>query len=326
MVPRIPTSSAALLACSALACGPKPAATDTNPTATDTTATDATATATTTTATDTSSGPLTDPGEPTGEPTGDPPPVDACALVPDPGPCEAAFDRYYFDPVTRQCQVFTWGGCDGVVPFTDYAACQNACDPCDAFFAVTEPPPVFAPVDITIRNDTPAPIFLRTFTLNSAAFRNELFELWTGDGTGPLSTHPDTCDFACGTPGTYECEFYCSDAGPPPNPRMIIPGGALKTQWGGQHMAQVNVPTRCLPGECDSLECGRWLDATPGPYELRVHAAAAWKCSDPECCVPNADGWCDIGGDPYYAYPDPYTLELAVPFNFPGGPVELAFQ
>lgn len=302
MTTRIPTTPAALLAyAAALACGPKQVDTDTNTSDSNTTAG-------------------------TTDPTGGPGPQDACALVPDPGACEAAFDRYFFNPATQQCEVFTWGGCGGVVPFTDFVDCQTTCDPCEAFFAVAEPPSSLAPVEITIRNDTQAPIFLRAFTADSIAFRSEPFELWTAEGIGPLSTAPNECDFACGQPTFFECEFYCTDAGPPPNPLMIIPGGALQTQWGGQYMAQVEVPTRCLPEPCDALSCGRWLDATPGMYEIRVAAAASWMCDDPDCCAPNPDGWCELLGPADYAYPDPYTLELTAPFAFPGGPVELSFQ
>jgi len=325
MAPRTPISRAALFACAALTCGPKPAASDTNDG-------DTSVGSTVTSDGDMLTGPTVtsdgDTGTGSTDTSGGPPPIDACTLVPDGGGCNAGFDRYFFDPITQQCQVFTWGGCDGVVPFTDFVACQNACDPCQAFFAGAEPPAVLPPVEFTIRNDTQAPVFLRTYTLDGkAAFRTELFELWTSGGSAPLSTTPNACDFACGSQSYGECGFGCSDAGEPPNPRMLIPGGALKLQWGGQHMGQVEVPARCLPAECDALDCGRWLDATPGGmYEIRVEAAEAWTCYDPECCVPNADGWCDLTGPYEYNIEDDYTLKLVAPFTFPGGPLELAFQ
>ncbi len=324
MASRTPIARVALLACTALTCGPKPGASESDTSSGDTSV------ASTVTG-DLLTGPtVTSDGDTltsTTDTTGGPAPVDPCTLVPDPGDCAAAFDRYFFDPVTQQCQLFTWGGCDGVVPFTDFVACQNACDPCEAFFAAAEPPPVFAPVEITIRNDTQAPVFLRTYNLDSAAFRNELFQLWTPDAINPLSTNPSACDFACGLFTDGECELACSDAGPPPNPRMLIPGGTLKLQWGGQHMGQVEVPARCKPEQCDALTCGRWLDATPGGmYEIRVAAGEAWNCYDPECCLPNPDGWCDVTGPPEYDFENDYTLELVAPFTFPGGPLELAFQ
>lgn len=50
-----------------------------------------------------------------------------CFLVPETGPCMALFKKYYFDPATETCESFTWGGCQGVVPFGTLAACQAAC-------------------------------------------------------------------------------------------------------------------------------------------------------------------------------------------------------
>lgn len=47
-----------------------------------------------------------------------------CELTPDAGTCEAYFVRYYFDPVTKKCTTFVWGGCDGVVPFETMEECQ----------------------------------------------------------------------------------------------------------------------------------------------------------------------------------------------------------
>ena len=42
---------------------------------------------------------------------------DVCYLIPDPGPCEGYFPRYYYDQDTGKCKEFIWGGCGGVVPF-----------------------------------------------------------------------------------------------------------------------------------------------------------------------------------------------------------------
>ena len=50
-----------------------------------------------------------------------------CSLVPETGPCKAAFTRYYFDPETNICKSFTWGGCDGTVPFDTLELCQALC-------------------------------------------------------------------------------------------------------------------------------------------------------------------------------------------------------
>lgn len=51
----------------------------------------------------------------------------ACYLVPDIGPCFGAFTKYYYDQNTNNCKSFTWGGCDGVVPFNTLQECENIC-------------------------------------------------------------------------------------------------------------------------------------------------------------------------------------------------------
>ena len=51
----------------------------------------------------------------------------ACFLVPDPGLCQAAFPRFYYDSNTEKCTEFLWGGCQGVVPFETLEECKNAC-------------------------------------------------------------------------------------------------------------------------------------------------------------------------------------------------------
>lgn len=48
----------------------------------------------------------------------------ACELIPDSGPCEAAMPRYYFDQEEQKCKEFLWGGCEGTVPFDTLEACQ----------------------------------------------------------------------------------------------------------------------------------------------------------------------------------------------------------
>ena len=53
---------------------------------------------------------------------------DECYLVPETGPCMAAIPKYYYDNETENCDVFTWGGCGGVVPFETMSDCINACE------------------------------------------------------------------------------------------------------------------------------------------------------------------------------------------------------
>ncbi len=52
-----------------------------------------------------------------------------CELTPQQGPCKAAFPRYFFHERSQSCKEFTWGGCQGVVPFETLEECKNACEP-----------------------------------------------------------------------------------------------------------------------------------------------------------------------------------------------------
>ena len=51
----------------------------------------------------------------------------SCDQYPDPGPCLAAIEIYYFNQETNSCESFVWGGCAGVVPFETLIDCQNQC-------------------------------------------------------------------------------------------------------------------------------------------------------------------------------------------------------
>lgn len=56
------------------------------------------------------------------------PAVDArCSLRPEPGPCKGLFNKFYYDPEQKACRSFIYGGCQGVVPFDDRPACEQAC-------------------------------------------------------------------------------------------------------------------------------------------------------------------------------------------------------
>lgn len=51
-----------------------------------------------------------------------------CLLKPDKGPCKALFWKYFFDPKSKTCKEFIWGGCDGVVPFETEKDCKELCE------------------------------------------------------------------------------------------------------------------------------------------------------------------------------------------------------
>ena len=51
-----------------------------------------------------------------------------CEQYPNPGPCFAAIQVYFFNQQTAQCEETTWGGCGGVVPFWTLQECENECE------------------------------------------------------------------------------------------------------------------------------------------------------------------------------------------------------
>jgi hypothetical protein len=55
------------------------------------------------------------------------PPAEACSLKPDPGPCKAHIEKFFYSKDSDTCEVFIWGGCDGTVPFDTLLACEQSC-------------------------------------------------------------------------------------------------------------------------------------------------------------------------------------------------------
>ena len=53
---------------------------------------------------------------------------DVCVLPAESGPCEAAIRRWFYNPRSRQCRRFTYGGCEGNGHnFGSRAACEARC-------------------------------------------------------------------------------------------------------------------------------------------------------------------------------------------------------
>ena len=50
-----------------------------------------------------------------------------CFLEPEIGPCKVAIEKFYFDSELNSCQSFTWGGCNGIVPFDTKTKCEKLC-------------------------------------------------------------------------------------------------------------------------------------------------------------------------------------------------------
>lgn len=308
MTTRISVTRATLLACATLACGPKAAETDAD-----------TSTATITTGTSTTS--PTSTGVTTGQA------VDPCALEPDPGGCNAGFLKWAFDPTTRRCYEWYYGGCDGVVPFDDPATCQDQCEPCEAFAGDVKPAPTRPESLFTVRNDSAQAIYLRTYTPSSDAlgFHEQAFAVRPENASEALVTVPNACDFSCASFANPGCGNGCGDGGPPPPPIVIQPGGVFTASWDWLHFAQGELPERCRPAACEpGLQCGRWLEAWTGSHEVTAVVATSWSCA-PDCtCTPNTDGWCQLPAGEFTEPVDPQ--ELTASSFFPGDPAELVFQ
>jgi Kunitz/Bovine pancreatic trypsin inhibitor domain len=50
-----------------------------------------------------------------------------CTMIAEPGMCQAAIPRYYYNPQSGQCEQFIWGGC-GDFPFETMQTCEEACE------------------------------------------------------------------------------------------------------------------------------------------------------------------------------------------------------
>ena len=48
----------------------------------------------------------------------------SCDLEPETGPCRALISKFYFDKDDKKCKEFSWGGCNGVVPFETLEECE----------------------------------------------------------------------------------------------------------------------------------------------------------------------------------------------------------
>jgi len=102
-----------------------------------------------------------------------------CDLEPDPGPCFAAIQAYYFNQESQSCADFTWGGCGGVVPFWTLNECQSACgsdgfnqiELCDSIIVTinsVEQPELGNPGIVTISMSS---VFTTSYTFPYAGFQ-----------------------------------------------------------------------------------------------------------------------------------------------------------
>lgn len=54
-------------------------------------------------------------------------PVENCQLKPDPGPCRARMDGFFYNKDSKSCQKFIYGGCQGTLPFAKLEDCESTC-------------------------------------------------------------------------------------------------------------------------------------------------------------------------------------------------------
>lgn len=54
--------------------------------------------------------------------------LDTCNLPVAPGDCRGAFQKFYYDSVSRICREFTYGGCEGNANrFSTMVECESIC-------------------------------------------------------------------------------------------------------------------------------------------------------------------------------------------------------
>lgn len=177
---------------------------------------------------------------------------DRCTLLPDPGSCEAAIPKWWFDPDTQRCEMFSWGGCDGTVPFDDRMECEQACEPCEAYDTV-EPPEVT--VAVTIRNALAEPVYLdvaREVASQPDYYFTQHYDL--EQGGAPVRTQVGVCElaFSCSEVDNELCGGC--DPGPPtgvPGP-VEIPAMSVfdADDWMGQGWEDTVRPQRCIREQC----------------------------------------------------------------------------
>ncbi len=254
--------------------------------------------------------------------TGEPP--EACGLVPDGGNCDAAFPRWYFDQATGRCAEFTWGGCDGVVPFEDFASCSIACEACETQTAAPTP----SVVRVTIHNDTDTTIYLEGVQPDASPgyFRNQEYIL-IEDATGAvLASHAESCEAEYSCSSLPAGDWLC-DPGAPMRPGAIhlAPGASYDAvEWDSLVWSDGGLANECLEAEFQDAYGPVAPCRRHSPYlgTFVVATARASEVLDGEDCEPSSSGWCRTGTGAVASNP---TLEAVTGFDLPTDAVDLRF-
>jgi hypothetical protein len=240
-------------------------------------------------------------GDASGSGTGHGEDPEACALEPDPGPCEAAFQHWYFDPEVGLCKPFLYGGCDGVVPFQTLADCEASCLACGAFDGSTGEP---ATVEVVLENQTDETLYVDAFGGGQPGCDGGFpFRVSTGDFYEQLDLILG-CRQACSHAGEFcempGCPAICLIA---PIVRLE-PGGSHALPWSAVTYRETRLPASCA--ECDDvespvLECVRPELLDHGADYYFESVAGTFVCIGDDCdgCDPGPDGSCLVeeGGE-----------------------------
>ena len=197
---------------------------------------------------------------------------------------------------------------------------------CEDYF-LDEAPSEFNPVQISLRNNTEAGIWLRGYqpTNDSLGFREQVFEIAVPGGDEPFLTTPNPCDFTCASilagalePG--DCGTLCTNGGGNPGAIYIAPGGVYSDEWDGSQVILNKPQAECW--ECTDTECYHPVNAPLGEYEVRTFMGTQIDCDGDCSCTPNEEGWCRLEEDGFGAQAIGDQVTLTTALTLPGAPVE----
>nr|XP_025044610.1 papilin-like isoform X2 [Pelodiscus sinensis] len=130
-----------------------------------------------------------------GQPAGD-----VCQLPPDTGPCEAYMPMYFYNPVTKSCEMFIYGGCLGNENrFSTKEECLRACGQPAICKLPVEPGPCFT--------------YVPNYFYNSVTKRCEEFIYGGCQGNENRFPNMDECLKICGSSDIDVCQLP-RDPGP----------------------------------------------------------------------------------------------------------------
>ena len=131
------------------------------------------------------------------------PELTTCELPADPGPCEGHQERWFHDDNTGNCELFTYGGCEGNANnFETETACEAACYPKPAQNACKLPP-----------EPGPCEGHQERWYLDAYTWNCELFIYGGCEGNANNFETKEACQAACPIPELTTCELP-ADPGP----------------------------------------------------------------------------------------------------------------